>query len=172
MTWQLIKGVLMAFAIFVAMGISGNIIGGFAFSIFTKKRSDNINSFLKVSIFISFIIGAIFFYLMGMFYASYTLFLTTYMTKWIAIILVVVFLLLLSRYTFKEVRSIHEKNVLVSPYEFYNKGKYSKHGQVVNENVLLGCMVLFPSYIFFLLFNNLADRLSFGLNSWLMSLIK
>ena len=109
---------------------------------------------------------------MGMFYATYTLFLTTYMTKWLSIILVVLFLLLLSRYTFKEVRSIHEKNILIASYEFYGKGKYSKHSQVINENVLLGCMLLFPSYVFFLIFNNLADKFSFGLNSWLLSLIE
>ena len=162
----------MAFPIFIAMGIVANIIGGLIFAIFTKTKNSNINGFLKISIFISFIVGAIFFYLMGMFYATYTLFLTTYMTKWLSIILVVLFLLLLSRYTFKEVRSIHEKNILIASYEFYGKGKYFKHSQVINENVLLGCMLLFPSYVFFLIFNNLADKFSFGLNSWLLSLIE
>ena len=172
MTWQLIKGALMAFPIFIAMGIVGYIIGALVFSIFIKTKNNNINDFLKISIFISFIIGAIFFYIMGMFYSAYTLFLTTYMTKWLAIVFVVLFLLLLSRYTFKEVRSIHEKNVLIASYEFYDKGKYSKHSQAVNENILLGCVILFPSYIFFLIFNNLSDKLSFGLNSWLLLLIK
>lgn len=162
----------MAFPIFIAMGLIGNIIGAFAFFLFTKTKSNDINGFLKFSIFISFFIGAIFFYLMGMFYAAFTLSLSTYMAKWLAILLVIIFLILLTRYTFKEVRYIHEKNILIPNYEFYDKGKYLKHIQVVNENILLGCMVLFPSYIFFLIFNNLADKLSFGLNSWLLSFLK
>lgn len=172
MKWQLIKGALMAFPIYIVMGIVGNLIGGLAFAIFNKTKHSNINGFLKVSIFISFFIGAIFFFIMGMFYASYTLFLTIYMAKWLAIILVVFFLLLLSRFTFKEIRSIHEKNIRFASFDFYENGKYFKHSQVVNENVLLGSMLLFPSYIFFLVFNNLADKILFGLNSYLLSFFK
>lgn len=162
----------MAFPIFIVMGIVGNLIGVLMLSIFSKTGNDNINGFLKFSIFISFIIGAFFFAIMGMFYASYTLLLTAYKAKWLAVILVVLYLILISRYNFKEVRSLHTKNILFASYDFYEEGKYSKYSQVVNENVLLGCMLLFPSYVFFLFFHNVADKISLGLNSYLTSFFK
>ena len=170
MQWHIMKGVLMAFPIFFAMGIIGNIIGALTFFIFTKTKSNNINGFLKFSIILSFIVGVFFFCFTGMFYAAFTVFLYTYMTKWLSIIIVILYLLLLTKYTFKEIRPLHEKNTRIPAYDFYEKGKYFKHMQVVNENILLSCMVLFPSYIFFLIFNDFADKLSFGLNSWLLSL--
>lgn len=171
MTWSIIKGAFMMIPIFILMGITGNIIGASALGIFTKTKSENINGFLKLSIYISYGVGAIFFYIMGMFYASFTLLLANYSAKWLAIIIVSLFLFIISKYTFKEVRLLHNKNVLLAPYEFYEKGKYYKQSQVVNENVLLGVMLIFPCYIFFLIFPGLADKLSFGLNSYLISLI-
>lgn len=162
----------MALTIFIVMGVVGNLIGVIALFIFAKTEKENISGFLKFSIFVSFIIGAIFFAIMGMFYASYTLLLTAYMAKWLAIVLVAFFLILISSYNFKEVRSLHNKNVLFASYDFYDDGKYSKHSRVVNENVLLGCMLLLPAYIFFLIFPNLADKVSFGLNSFLISFFK
>jgi len=171
MTWYIIKGALMALPIFIVMGIVANLIGVLTLSIFGKTEKDNINGFLKFSIFVSFIIGAIFFAVMGMFYASYTLLLTAYIAKWLAIILVTIFLILISSYNFKEVRLLHNKNVLFASNDFFDNGKYSKHSQVVNENILLGCMLLFPAFIFFLIFPSLADKISLGLNSYLISFI-
>lgn len=171
MIWTFIKGCLMMAPIFILLGITGNIVGAVALGIFSKTKSENINSFLKLTIYISYFVGGIFFFIMGMFYASFTLLLTGYMAKWLAIIIVIIFLLIISKYTFKEVHLLHNKNILLGPYEFYEKEKYYKQCQVVNENVLLGCILLFPSYIFFLFFNNIADKLSFGLNSFLISLI-
>ncbi len=159
----------MAFPLFIAMGIIGILIGRLIFAMFINSKSENINSFLKLSIWIFFIVGAIFFFIMGMFYASYTLSATTYMPKWLAITLVSILLLLIYSYTFKEIKALHNKNVLFVPSDFYNSRKYFNYGQVVNEYVLSAGLVLLPSYIFFLIFNNLADKLSFGLNSFLMS---
>jgi hypothetical protein len=172
MKWFIIKGALMAFPIFIVMGIVGNLFGLMSLSIFSKTGKDNINGFLKFSIFLSFVIGAIFYTIMGMFYASFTLLLTSYMVKWLAIILVAIFLIFIVRYNYKEVRSLHNKNLLFASYDFYDNGKYSKHSQVVNENVLLGFIMLFPAYIFFLIFPSLADKVSFGLNSYLISFFK
>jgi len=172
MTWFFIKGVLMTFPFFIIMGIVGNLIGVLTLSIFTKTGHQNINGFIKFSIYVSFIIGAFFFGVMGMFYASYTVLLTAYMAKWLAIIVVTLLLISISRYTFKEVRSLHNKTILFASYEFYNEGKYSRHSQVVNENILLGLMLLLPSYIFFLIFDNLADKIFMGLNSYLISFFK
>jgi hypothetical protein len=169
MIWDLIKGCLMAFPIFILMGIIGNLIGVLSLAIFSKIGNYNINGFLKISIFISFIVGAVFFFIMGMFYASYTLYLTTNISKWFAVMFVSIFLVLISIYTFREVRNLHNKNILIASYDFFDNGKYRKHRQVVNENILLGSIVLFPSYILFLIFNDLANRLSLGLNSFLMS---
>ena len=96
MTWFFIKGVIMTFPIFIIMGIVGNLIGGLTLSIFTKTgHHKNVKGFLKFSIYVSFIIGAFFFAVMGMFYASYTFLLTSYMAKWLAITLTVIFLLIL-----------------------------------------------------------------------------
>jgi hypothetical protein len=169
MIWDLIKGALMAFPIFIVMGIVGNLIGGLTLAIYSKTGNYNINGFLKISTIVSFIIGGIFFFIMGMFYASYTLHLAINISKWIAVILVTIFLILISIYTFKEVRNLHDKNTLLASYDLFDTGKYRKHRQVVNENILLGSIMLFPSYILFLIFDNLADRVSLGLNSFLMS---
>jgi hypothetical protein len=171
MTWTFVKGGLMMVPIFIIMGIIGNLVGAIALGIFTKSKSENINSFLKLTIYLSYFVGAVFFLLMGMFYASFTLLITCYMAKWLAIILVSIFLLIINKYTFKEVRLLHNKNILLGPYEFYEKEKYYKQSHVVNENVLLGGMLIFPAYIFFLIFNGLADKLSFGFNSYLIWLV-
>lgn len=172
MLWFILKGVLMALLIFVIMGIVGNIVCGMVFFLFSATSNQNIKRFLRLSVSISFTIGLFFFFVMGMFYASYTLLLAEHFAKWLVITFTIIFLLIMYRYTFKEVQSLHKKNALISAYEFYKKDKYLKHIRVVNESILLGGIILLPSYIFFLIFNNLADTLSLGINSYLISFFK
>lgn len=162
------------------MGLIGNLVGIISFTLFLKKYPTEvdvtirINHFLKTTIWICFFVGGLFFIIMGMLYASFTLLLSTHIVKWLAIILVVIFLLVINTYIFKEVKSLNQKNILFLDFDFYhtNKKKYSNYTQVVNQNVLSGGLLLLPSYIFFLIFNELADKLSFGLNSFLLSFIK
>lgn len=171
MTLFFIKGALLALPIYVIMGFLGNLIGVLMLNVFSKTKNDNINSFLKISIYVFFSIGALFFSVMGMFYASYTLLLYQYLSKWLATTLVVLYLILLSRFNSKEIRSLHTKTSNFSSYDFYQEGKYSKYCQFVGENLLLGGLVLLPSFIFFLYFNNLTEKLSFELNSFLLSFL-
>lgn len=172
MIWTLIKGGLIMAPIFIIMGIVGNIIGAIALIIFLKLKGENINRFLKLTIYVSYFIGGISFIIMGMFYSSFTLFLIEYMPKWFAVIIILLFLSTITKYTFQEIRLLHSKNILLAPYEFFEKEKFLKQSQVVSENILIGVVFVFPAYIFFLIFNDLADSLSFGLNSFLISLIK
>ena len=171
MKWLIVKGALIALPLFIVMGLLGNLVGVLTFFIFLRLKKGTFNGFLKFSTFVSFAIGALLFAIMGMFYASFTSLLTTYIAKWLAIIIVIILLFLISRYNFKEVRLLHSKNIRLSTHEFYGDEKYLKHIQFVNENVLLGCMLLFPSFIFFLIFPSLADKISLGLNSYLLSLL-
>lgn len=174
MKWYLIKGGLIIFPLFIAMGLIANLIGLLSFFIFSKSNK-YINDFLKISIWISFFIGFIGFSYMGMFYASYTLTLTPYMVKWLAIIIVLSFILVIVYYSSKEYKSLTRKTIAFNygHFQFHPRNNpYINHSQIVNQSVFQACPMLLISFIFFLFFNGLADTLSFGLNSFLLSLIK
>ena len=173
MTWYLIKGFLVVFGVFIAMALIGNFIGIVQFSLYKNARS-----FEKYSIRISFIIGMLSFIIMGMFLASFAYSLVNQMSLWLSVSLTLFFVLSIHYLTYKETREMTVRRMNRQASEINNleihhiKNTFSKHSQIINQNVLNGYIALLPSCIFFLIFNSLADKFSFGLNSYLLNLIK
>lgn len=161
------------FPLFIAMGLIANIVGLLSFTIFSKLRKP-IDVFIKISIWISSIIGLIGFSVIGMFYATFTLSLTIFFKKWFAITIVSIFILIIISYASKEYLTLSKKNAYLNYSDFQldptNKPYYN-HSKIVNQYVLQSYPYLSFSYIFFLIFNGLADKLSFGLISYFMSFI-
>ena len=159
------------------MGLIGNIAGFISFSLHKNLKTPE-NNFEKRSIRISYFIGLIMFAIMGMFLASFVLSLSKYTSMWLAIPLGLLFVLLVYYYSGKEAKEIAKRRINRTVNDFNNlsldevkMNTYRKHSTIVNQNVLYGSISLIPSYIIFLVFNRLADTLSFGLNSYLLSLI-
>ncbi len=174
MKWYLLKGTLMLFPFFISMGVIGNLVGLVSFFIYSKSNK-RLEEFLKISIWISFFIGFVFFLIMGMFYATYSLTLTHFMKKWLAIIIVLIIILITVYYSNKEFKEITKKTFRLTDADFMIDGTinpYINHGQVVNQALFSSSPFILISYIFFLIFNGLADTLSFGLNSYLISFFK
>ena len=173
MKWYLIKSGFIILSLFLTMGLIGNIIGLITFTISSKLRK-SIDDFLKISIWISFFVGLIGFVIMGMFYATYALSLTTYITKWLAISLVLVLILIIIFYSRKEYLALSKKTIHFNygDFQFNRVSKpYANHSQVVNQSILSSYPFLIISYVIFLIFNDWADKFSFGLSSYLMSFI-
>ena len=169
MTWFLIKGLLLLFAFFILTGTIGNLFGWLFFKL-SKKLN---NEWLLVASTIFLIIFSIIcFSFIGLFYASYTHALTKYMKLWFAVIIVSVFIIYIYIHTVKEYMKL--KNKLQSDAFIYNphNSEYYIRNHVNTKTILSSGYFIVISYIFFLIFNNLADTLSFGINSYLLSLIK
>ena len=90
MTWYLIKAAIMIFAIFISMGLIGNIVGIISFGLHKQLKTHQDN-FEQRSIWISFIIGLIMFAIMGMFLASFVLSTSKHASMWLAIPLGLIF---------------------------------------------------------------------------------
>lgn len=169
MTWFLIKGLLLLFAFFIASGTIGNICGWLFFKL--SKVLKNEWLLVASTIFlITFSIAS--FSFMGLFYASFTYALTTYMKLWFAIIIVSIFILYFYIHTVKEYMKL--KNKLQSDEFNFNtrNSEYHIRNHVNTKTILSSGYFIVLSYIFFLIFNSLADIFSFGLSSWLLSLLK
>lgn len=169
MAWFLIKGLLLLFAFFITTGIIGNLFGWLFF-----KLSKILNNewLLVASTTFLIIFSILCFSFIGLFYASFTHALTAYMKLWFAIIIVSVFIVYVYIHTVKEYKKL--KNKLQSDEFNFNPHNSEYHIQNhVNTKTILSCGVFIVlSYIIFLIFNNLADKFSFGLNSYLLSFIK
>ncbi len=178
MTWYIIKGAIMIFAIFIFMGLIGNIVGIISFWLHRQLRTPQYN-FEQLSIWISFFIGVIMFAIMGMFLASFVLSLSKNISLWLGIPMSLLLVLLIIYHSNREAKSITMRRINKTSSDINNlsidelkKNTYKKHSSIVNQNVLTGYYSILPSLIFFLIFNGTADTLSFGLKSFLLSLVK
>ena len=169
MTWFLIKGFLLLFAFFIATGTIGNLFGW----LFFKMSKSLNNDWLPLASTIFLILFSILcFSFMGLFYASFTYALTTYMKLWFAIVIVSIFIIYIYIHTVKEYMKL--KNKLQSDEFNFNprNSEYHIRNHVNTKTILSNGHFIVLSYILFLIFNNLADKVSFGLNSYVLSLIK
>lgn len=169
MTWFLIKGLLLLFAFFILTGTIGNLFGWLFFKL---SKSLNNGWLLVASTIFLIIFSILCFSFMGLFYASFTYALTTYIKLWLAIIIVSVFVIYVYIHTVKEYMKL--KNKLQSDEFNFNphNSEYHIRNHVNTKTILSSGYFIVLSYIFFLVFNNLAGKFSFGLNSYLLSLIK
>lgn len=172
MILSFLKGLLMLFPIYLAMGIVGNLVGALLLLLFTVIKKTSVDLYLFISTLICSIVGMIFFAILGMFYAAFALFISSYISLWITIAVTVVFLVVLTKYNYRAILKLHYKNKSIKIYDFDDTANYYKNIQLVNESILLGWITLFPSFILFLIFPTLSDKLSFGLSSYLITLIK
>ncbi len=178
MTLYVIKAVLVVFAIFISLGLIGNFVGIISFVLHKQLRTQQDN-FEKGSIWVSFIIGLIMFAIIGMFLATFILSLSEFTSVWVLIPIGLFFVLAIIYYSNKEAKAItmrrinkNASNINHLSIDELRKNTYKKHSSIVNQNVLTGNYSLLPSYIIFLIFSGSADTISFGLNSFLLSLIK
>jgi len=143
MTWFLIKGLLLLFAFFIFTGTIGNLFGWL----------------LVASTIFLIIFSILCFSFMGLFYASFTYALTTYMKLWFAIIIVSVFIIYIYIHTVKEYMKLKTK--LQSDAFNFNplNSEYYIRNHVNTKTILSSGHFIILSYIFFLIFNNLADKL-------------
>lgn len=169
MTWFLIKGLLMLFAFFILTGTIGNLFGWVFFKLSKGLKNDWL---LVVSTLFLIIFSILCFSFMGLFYASFTYALTTYMKLWLAIIIVSVFIIYVYMHTVREYMKIKSK-LQSDEFNFNTRNsEYHIRNHDNTKTILSSGYFIVLSYIFFLIFNNLADKLSFGLNSWLLSFLK
>ena len=160
----------MLFAFFISTGVIATIFGWLFFKL--SKKLNNDWPIVACTIFLL-IFSILSFSLMGLFYASYTHALTKYMKLWLAIIAVSVFIIYIYIHTVKEYMKL--KNKLHSNASYLDLSEitnFSIHNRLNTKTVFSSGHFLVISYIFFLIFNNLADKLSFGLNSYLLSFFK
>lgn len=169
MTWFLIKGLLLLFAFFISTGTIGNMFGWLFFKLSSKLNNDWL---LVASTIFLIIYSASAFSLIGMFYASYTYALTTYMKLWFAIVIVSVFIIYIYIHTVREYMKL--KNKIQSDEFNYNPhiSEYHKRHHVNTKIILSNGLFIVLSFVFFLIFNEFADKFSFGLNSSILSLLK
>lgn len=169
MIWFLIKGLLLLFAFFIATGTIGNLFGWLFFKL--SKVLNNERLLVASTIFLI-IFSIACFSLMGLFYASFTYALTTYMKLWFAIIIVSVFILYIYIHTVREYMKLKSK--LQSDEFNFNlrNSEYHIRNHINTKTILSSGHFIVLSYIFFLILNSLADKFSFGFNSWLLSLLK
>jgi hypothetical protein len=169
MTWFLIKGLLLLFAFFILTGTIGNLFGWLFFKL---SKSLNNDWLLVASTIFLIIFSILCFSFIGLFYASFTFALTTYMKLWLAIIIVSVFVISIYIHTVKEYLKL--KNKLQSEDFNFNprNSEYHIRNHVNTKTILSSGYFIVLSYIFFLIFQNLADKFSFGLTTSILSLIK
>lgn len=169
MTWFLIKGLLLLFAFFILTGTIGNLFGWLFFKLSKKLNNDWL---LVASTIFLIIFSILCFSFMGLFYASFTHALTAYMKLWFAIIIVSVFIVYVYIHTVREYMKL--KNKLQSDEFNFNphNSEYHIRNHINTKTILSSGHFIVLSYVFFLIFNNLADKFSFGLTSFLLSLIK
>lgn len=169
MTWFLIKGLLLLFAFFILTGTIGNLFGWLFFKL---SKSLNNGWLLVASTIFLIIFSILCFSFMGLFYASFTYALTTYMKLWFAIIIVSVFIVYIYIHTVKEYMKLKTK-LQSDEFNFNPRNcEYHIRNHVNTKTILSNGHFIVLSYIFFLIFQNIADKFSFGLNSSILSLIK
>ena len=169
MTWFLIKGLLLLFAFFIATGIIGNLFGWLFFKLSKGLNNDWL---LVASTIFLIIFSIVCFSFMGLFYASFTYALTTYMKLWFAIIIVSIFIIYVYIHTVREYMKL-KKKLQSDEFNFNpSNSEYHIRNHVNTKTILSSGSFIVLSYIFFLIFNNLAEKFSFGFNSWLLSLLK
>ena len=167
MVWFLIKGLLLLFVFFIATGTIGNLFGWLFYKL---SKSFETSWFLLISTIFLIVFSIVCFSFMGIFYASFAYALTTYIKLGFAIVIVSAFVLYIYIHTVKEY--IKLKNKLRSDYFNLNKSEYHIQSHVNTKIIFSTGHFILLSYIFFLIFNNLADKFSFGLTTWILSLIK
>jgi hypothetical protein len=169
MTWFLIKGLLLLFVFFILIGSIGNIFGWLFYKLSKKIKSELPLLVSDIFLIISSILCFLF---MGLFYASFTFALTIYMKLWAAVIIVSPLIISIYYNSFKEWNKLENKLQSVE-YKFnLTITEYNKLTNHNNRIILMNCYLIVLSYIFFLIFNNLANSFSLGLNNYLLSLIK
>ena len=169
MTWFLIKGLLLLFTFFILTGTIGNLFGWLFFKL--SKRLNNEWLLVASTIFLI-IFSILCFSFMGLFYATFTHALTAYIKLWFAIIIVSVFIVYVYIHTVKEYMKL-KKKLQSDEFNFNpHNSEYHIRNHVNTKTILSSGIFIVLSYIFFLIFNNLADKFSFGLSSYLLSLIK
>lgn len=169
MTWFLIKGLLLLFAFFIATGTIGNLFGWLFFKLSKKLNNDWLLVFSNIFLII---FSVLCFSFMGSFYASFTYAMTTYMKLWFAIIIVSVFIIYIYIHTIREYMRLKQK--LQSDEFNFNprNSEYHIRNHINAKIIASNGYFIVLSYTFFLIFKNLSDSFSFGLNSYLLSLIK
>ena len=162
MVWYLVKGIIILFAFFIALGIATLILSLIMF-LLVKQRQKWISIYFTM--FLMSLVGIFFFLILGSFYAQFANGLTISVSKPIAFLLVLGLVFLIFKHTNKEFKKSSQK-ILNRDFIFSTEiNQFTKSNTYDTHRILSFRYLIFIFYLIFSFKPNWIPSFLFNFNS-------
>lgn len=166
--WELVKAIIVIFGFFICIGVISINLGFILYKTFTRNRSEIGLAFVNS---IMFILGAVLFALLGMFFASLTEVIGTNAPNKYTIGIMAFWMLSFTYSAFKTYHQTKAKGngVQYSDTTFLRDYKFWGHRTTL---IIYRQLFFIPlSFVFFIIYRESADKFTLGLYSFLKNFV-